>query len=139
MEITEADKKLIQSAIDTCERLYKKDRHEVAAALRCKNGKVYTAIHIEAIYSGYADVCGEVAVICVAVADDQSEFDTIVAVAKNESGNYKILEPCGRCRDVISDFGRDINVIIGDINNPQKVKVEDLIPHKPFRSALSWN
>ena len=128
--ITEKDKELIQAAIKTLDRLYKKGRHEVAAALRCKDGKVYTGIHIEAKYSGYADICGEVAAICVAVADGQSEFDTIVAVVKDEKGDYIILEPCGRCRDVISDFGMDINVIIGDINSPQKVKIEDLIPHK---------
>lgn len=130
--ITNEDKELIQTALDTLERLYKKGRYEVAAAVRTKDGKIYSGIHIEAKYSGYADVCGEVAAISVAVADRQSELDSIVAVAKNEKGEKVILEPCGRCRDVISDFGRDVNVIIGSLDNPTKIKIEELIPYKPF-------
>ena len=83
-KITIQDRELIQAALGILDRLYKKGRHEVAAAVRTKDGKIYTGIHIEAKYSGYADVCGEISAIAVAVADGQSELDTIVAVWKNE-------------------------------------------------------
>jgi len=55
-KITNKDRELIQAALETLDRLYKKGRHEVAAAVRSKDGKIYTGIHIEAKYSGYADI-----------------------------------------------------------------------------------
>ena len=70
MTITQLDAKdweLIEAAREARKQLYVEGRHEVAAALRTASGEVFAGIQIEADI-GFADVCGEVAAICHAVA-----------------------------------------------------------------------
>ncbi|MFC2074878.1 cytidine deaminase [Bdellovibrionota bacterium] len=129
MELSKQDLELIEIAKQTADKLHVDDKHEVAAALRTKTGKIYTGIHIEANV-GFADVCGEVAAICNAVNAGEKEFDCIVAIWGDGKGKYKLLSPCGRCREVISDFSLDTWVIVGDLENPTKMKISELLPLK---------
>jgi cytidine deaminase len=73
------DLELIEHAKNTRRTLYCAGRHEVASALRTHSGEVFAGIHIEANV-GFADVCGEVAAICHAVAHGHGDLDTIVAL-----------------------------------------------------------
>ena len=91
MKAAQRDRELLQAAVAALNRLYKKDRHEVAAAVRCVNGKVYSGIHIESKHSGYADICAEVAAICVALADGNSDFESIVAIQKDSRRGHRIF------------------------------------------------
>ena len=129
MELTKQDLELIEQAKVTADRLHVDDIHEVAAALRTKDGKIFTGIHFDANV-GFADVCGEVATICHAVAHGYREYDSIVAIWGDGKENYKLLSPCGRCREVISDFGMDIWVIVGNLEKPYKLKISELLPLK---------
>jgi len=129
MELTKQDLELIEQAKETADKLHVDDVSEVAAALRTKDGKIFTGIHIDANV-GFADVCGEVAAICHAVAHGYREYDSIVAIWGDGKGNYKLLSPCGRCREVISDFGLDIWVIVGILEKPYKLKISELLPLK---------
>jgi cytidine deaminase len=129
MELTKQDLELIEQAKQTADKLHVDDVSEVAAALRTKDGKIFTGIHFDANV-GFADVCGEVAAICHAVAHGYREYDSIVAIWGDGKGNYKLLSPCGRCREVISDFGMDIWVIVGTLENPYKLKISELLPLK---------
>jgi len=128
-KLTEEDLKLIEAAKETSDKLRIEDIHEVAAALCTKDKEIFTGIHIEANV-GFADVCGEVAAICHAVAHGQRDYETIVALKARGDGGYTILAPCGRCREVISDFSEDIWVILGTIKEPFKVRISDLLPLK---------
>ncbi len=128
-ELSEEDFQLIESAKETADRLHVDDVHEVAAALRTKNKRVFSGIHINASV-GYADVCGEVAAICIAVSHGCREFEAVVAVWGNGKGTYELLSPCGRCRELISDFSKDTWVIVGSLEHPYKVKASDLLPLK---------
>jgi cytidine deaminase len=128
MALTPKDRELIRAARETLDSLYVENRHEVSAALRTKKGNIYTGIHIETKV-GFADVCGEVAAICHAVAHGEREFDAIVAMWRGEK-SYEIPSPCGRCREVISDFGEDTWVILGTPESPYKARVSELLPLK---------
>jgi cytidine deaminase len=128
-KLSEEDFELIEAAKETADRLHVDDVHEVAAALRTKSKKIFTGIHIDASV-GYADVCGEIAAICCAVSQGFREFETIVAVWGDGKGTHRLLSPCGRCREVISDFSKDTWVIVGSIDHPYKVKVSELLPLK---------
>jgi cytidine deaminase len=128
-KLSEEDFELIEAAKETADRLHVDEVHEVAAALRTKSKKIFTGIHIDASV-GYADVCGEIAAICCAVSQGFREFEIIVAVWGDGKGTYKLLSPCGRCREVISDFSKDTWVIVGSIDHPYKVKVSELLPLK---------
>ncbi len=129
MELTKQDLELIEQAKQTADKLHVDDVSEVAAALRTKDGKIFTGIHFDANV-GFADVCGEVAAICHAVAHGYREYDSIVAIWGDGKGNYKLLSPCGRCREVISDFGLNIWVIVGTLEKPYKLKIAELLPLK---------
>ncbi len=129
MELSEDDWELIERAKETADRLHVDDFHEVAAALRTTDGTIFTGIHIDANV-GFADVCGEVAALCHAVAHGHREFDSIVAVWGDGEENYKLLSPCGRCRELLSDFGMDIWVIVGTLENPYKLRIAELLPLK---------
>ncbi len=132
-ELNKEDFELIEAAKEAADRLHVDDVHEVAAALRTTDKKVFTGIHIEANV-GFADVCGEVAAICTAVSHGSRDFEAIVAVWGDGNGRYKLLSPCGRCRELISDFNKDTWVIVGSLEQPYKVKVSDLLPLKYSRS-----
>lgn len=131
--LNEEDFELIEEAKEAADRLHVDDVHEVAAALRTVDEKVFTGIHIEANV-GFADVCGEVAAICTAVSHGHRNFKTIVAVWGDGKGSYELLSPCGRCRELISDFNKNTWVIVGSLKQPYKVKVSDLLPLKYKRS-----
>jgi cytidine deaminase len=127
MKLTKKDYELIEEVKRTFDTLFLPGVHEVAAALRTVSGEVFCGIHIEADV-GFADVCGEVAAICHMVAHGQRKLDTIVAVHGDGKQHYRILSPCGRCREVIKDFNRNAWVIVGNFENPQKVSIAELLP-----------
>ena len=123
------DVELVEKAVETADQLYLKDVHEVPASLRTQTGEVFSGIHVEANV-GFADVCGEVAAICHAVAHGHRDIATIVAVYKDNAGQHEIWPPCGRCREVISDLNADCWVIVGTLDAPYKVRVSELLPLK---------
>jgi len=127
--LTTDDHALIAAARETFDRLYVKDKHEVAAALRTRSGKVYNGIHVEASV-GFADVCGEVSAICHALVHGERDYEAIVAIWRTEDGVFELPSPCGRCRELISDFGKDTWVIMGTPEHPFKVKISELLPLK---------
>jgi len=127
--LSKEDFELIEAAKATADRLHMDEVHEVAAALRTTDKQVFTGIHIEAGV-GFADVCGEVAAICTAVSHGSRDYEAIVAIWGDGKGAYRLLSPCGRCREIISDFNQDTWVIVGSLDHPYKVKVSDLLPLK---------
>ena len=129
VELNDQDIELIGKAIETADRLYLEDVHEVAAALRTQGGLVFSGIHIEANV-GFADVCGEVAAICTALSSGHRDLETIVAVYRDAQGQHEIMAPCGRCRELITDFNPDCWVIVGSCTRPYKVRAHELLPLK---------
>jgi cytidine deaminase len=137
--LTDQDWELLKEAIDTSDRLYVEGIHEVAAAVRTATGEMFSGIHFETTVD-WANVCGEVAAICCMVSAGHRNPDTIVAVWRDPQGRHFLLPPCGRCREVISDFNQEAWVIVstkpnpweeGSVDSPCKVRVSDLLPLKP--------
>jgi len=127
MELSQQDYELIEKAKRTHDSLYVAGVHEVAAALRTASDKVFSGIHIEADV-GFADICGEIAAICVMVSSGFRDLQTIVAISGNGKGEYKLLVPCGRCREVIKDFNPMAWVIVGCLESPYKLTASELLP-----------
>lgn len=131
--VTVEDKRLIQAAKETISRYYKYKKHHVAAALRTRSGKIFTAVHLEANV-GRAAICAEAIAIGKAISEGENEFDTIVAVIHPNPGEknrkIKIVSPCGVCRELISDYGPNIKVILSDDGEMRKYIISDLLPCK---------
>lgn len=137
-ELNDQDRELLELAVEASRRLYVPGIQEVGAAVRTSTGQTYSGIHFESS-TGFADVCGEIAALSCMVAGGQRDLDTIVAVWHSREGEHYLLPPCGRCREVISDFNPQAWVIIPTlsdhwdvtaIDHPGKVRIGDLIPMK---------
>lgn len=76
---SEEDAKLLVMAIAASDRLYLKGVQEVGAAVLTTSREVFSAIHFETS-SGYANICGEVAAICVMVAAGHRDLVAVAAV-----------------------------------------------------------
>lgn len=116
---------LIKLAIENKENAYVPySGFHVSAVVKTKDGKVYTGVNIEsASYS--PTVCAERTAIFKAVSEGSMEIDTIVIV-----GDAEWTYPCGVCRQVIREFGRDAKVIIvKDEDNHREYTLDELLPH----------
>jgi cytidine deaminase len=115
------------------ERNYKYERHHIGAALRTKSEKVYSAVHVEANV-GRITVCGEAMAMGKSISEDNNELEAIVAVAHpyphEDIENCWVVAPCGMCRELISDNGKEADVIIPYKGKIMKFNILELLPEK---------
>ncbi|MCD6475354.1 MAG: cytidine deaminase [Anaerolineaceae bacterium] len=115
---------LVKDAIAAREKSYSPySNYQVGAALLTKTGKVYTGCNIEnAAYT--PSICAERVAIFKAVSEGETEFEAIAVVTKDGGS------PCGVCRQVMSEFMLDAQVIIADSDGKQhaKMSVSELLP-----------
>ena len=130
-ELTPADCAVIEAAKRTASALHMEGSHEVASALRTQDGEIYSGINIKA-RARFADVCGEVAALSAMVGAGRRDPEVIVAISTDGAGGYDLMPPCGRCRELISDFDPSAWVIVGTLEQPYKVRVSDLLPLKAW-------
>ncbi len=130
-ELTEGDRKLIQSARDIIRKRYREHWHSVGSALRTADGEVFVSVHINANVGRIA-VCAEPIALANAVLAGKNSFDTIVAVQRvsRDIDEYEIVSPCGMCREIITDYDPGTKVIIKVDGNVRKVLMMDLLPYK---------
>ena len=96
--------------------------YQVGAALLTKKGQIFTGVNVE--NAAYPDsICAERSAVFSAVSAGERDFEAI-AVATRNGGS-----PCGSCRQVLSEFGLDIVVLLADEN-------ENLIQEKTVRELL---
>ena len=124
-DLTEKDKELIQIALSKIGSNFddKKYHHTVGAAVKCKNGNIYSGVNCDGIHGS----CAEYITMGTAISMGEREFDTIVAVHKDFPN--QVIAPCGNCRQMLIEYCPDIKVILNDDdNNLVKVGIKDLIP-----------
>lgn len=81
--------------------------YHVGAALLSKTGEVYGGCNVEnAAYP--MSICAERTALVKAISEGERVFDAIAVVTKDGGS------PCGACRQMLSEFGLDIDVIISD-------------------------
>ncbi len=96
--------------------------HTVGAAVRCKNGNIYTGVNVYSMHGA----CAEVIALGNAITQGEREFDCIVAVC-GEKGE-EILPPCGNCRQMLFDYAPACMVIIEHDGQLQKIPCQELLP-----------
>ena len=104
----------------------------VGAALECEDGTVYTGCNIE--NAGYsATVCAERTAVFKAVSEGHRRFKRIVVAGRSDSP----CVPCGECRQVLSEFAPELEVICLDKDgNELALSLTDLLPHSFNKSFL---
>ncbi|KXG75881.1 cytidine deaminase [Thermotalea metallivorans] len=120
------EKELLQKAEAAKEMAYVPySRFPVGAALLTKSGRVFTGCNIECASYGGTN-CAERTALFKAISEGEREIEAIAVVSDNE--NYTF--PCGICRQVILEFGKDIKIILGNKNGEIKVfTIEELLPN----------
>lgn len=116
---------LISQASTFLKANYKKNQHHVACALRCGNG-IYFALHLD--IKGF-DVCAEPIALSNALYKKEIEFQAIVAVMMDESGNIEVVNPCGNCRQMLCQYTPSVQVLI---------KTREGIQSQPATKLLPW-
>jgi cytidine deaminase len=94
----------------------------VGAALLAKSGRVYTGCNVENASYGLS-ICAERAAIFKAVSEGERDFEAIAVVTDRG------VTPCGACRQVLMEFGEDIQVIVANGTGGYRVfGLQELLP-----------
>jgi cytidine deaminase len=132
-----ADVHLLQLAQELLGRVWVHGRHEVATALRASDGRIYTGVHLEGSCRR-SSICAEgVALGAARTGMDPSlplRIDAVVSVQIKPAGQYRIIAPCGVCRELISDYSPDATVWITSDAGVEAVRALDLLPSKTRRA-----
>lgn len=118
---------LLEEAKKTAQNSYSPySKFKVGASLLTIDGKIFTGTNVENRSYG-ATICAERAAISKAVSEGYNNFKAICIVGLNTN---KILSPCGICRQVITEFGNNIDVIMANKKLDYKiVKIKELVPY----------
>lgn len=117
-------RKLIELAIEARRWAYAPySNYPVGAALLTSSGRIYDGVNVEnAAYP--TSMCAERVAIFKAISEGERQF-TAIAVVSSNGGT-----PCGSCRQVLSEFGTDMLVLIADERGQliSQTSVAELLP-----------
>ncbi len=128
--LTEAEKEqLITKAEAAWKNAYAPySKFQVGAALLTDQGRIFTGCNVENASYGLS-VCAERNVIAIAIAELGAENLKIKAIAV--ANNHKVpCSPCGACRQVISEFGTNIDIIFLSSQGYQDLTIAELLPQQ---------
>jgi len=117
--------RLIAAARKAREKAYAPySRFLVGAAALGADGQIYTGCNVENVSYGLTN-CAERTAVFKAVSEGNREFKAIALFA----GTDQYCSPCGACRQVIAEFGKDIPVIQANKRGSYIINtIEELLP-----------
>lgn len=120
------DRELMDMAAEAARRAYVPySRFPVGAALECTDGTVFTGCNVENAALG-STICAERTAVCKAVSEGHMDFTRIAIWG--ESKDYCM--PCGACRQFLSEFSRDIEVLCAKAGGRYvSYRLSELMPH----------
>ncbi|HSJ82437.1 MAG TPA: cytidine deaminase [Acidimicrobiia bacterium] len=121
---------LVGAARAAAELSYSPYSHfRVGAAVVADSGEVFTGANVEnAAYP--SSNCGEATAIHTAVAAGVRKIDKL-AVACIDASDVQGAYPCGRCRQIMSEFGVDtVFVAAGEGSEIRAHTLDELLPHR---------
>ena len=99
---------LVRAAREVQARAYAPaSRFAVGAAGRTADGRTFVGCNVENASYGLT-ICAERAAICAAVAAGAREVEAVAVVTDLDEP----ARPCGACRQVLAEFGRDMEVVL---------------------------
>jgi cytidine deaminase len=118
------NEQLIQKAYEAMAFSYSPySNFKVGAALLTDSGAVYTGCNIE-IASYGATNCAERTAIFKAISEGEKSFKAIAVVSSSDDYTF----PCGICRQVIVEFGKEIDIIVAKGYDYEVYKIDELLP-----------
>lgn len=129
---------LLEAAQGLLGRVLVPGRHEVATALRTADGQVFTGVHVEGSCRR-SSVCAEGVALGTARAGVPSGMPlgvvAVVSVQVKPAERFRVIAPCGVCRELISDYSPDARVWVTRPGDDAVVAARalDLLPEKSVR------
>ena len=102
------------------------DKHTVGCCVLTKSGKVYSGVNM--YMDGMNCVCAEQNAVGTALTEGEKDFDAIVSVGLFDD-KCQILAPCGQCRQFLSKYAPNINVVVKGENGTEVLKITKLLPY----------
>ena len=129
--MTDKDEELLQKARDMKRFAYVPYSHYwVGAALRSKDGRVFTGCNVENAAFGNT-MCAERTALFKAVSEGARKF-TAIAIAAEGSAPF----PCGACRQSLYEFTPELRVLVTWDGNVREAKLSELLPEGFGPSSL---
>ncbi len=130
------DAELMARALDLLDRAYAEGRHEVVAAMRTADGAVHLGVHVDGS-ARRSSVCAEGAAASGVVAHRASggsgELIAAVSVLRRPGGSTHVIEPCGVCAELITDYWPEARVWVTQGDETVAVAARELLPVKRTR------
>lgn len=105
-------------------------RYRVGAAVETVSGDVFVGCNVENASFGLT-ICAERVAVFAAVAAGARAFRTVVIVSDSEPP----APPCGACRQVLAEFGKDVEVQSVGPTTKRVWRIGELLP-EAFRGEL---
>lgn len=131
------DVKLLRLAESLLGKVWVHGRHEVATALRTVDGQVFTGVHVEGSCRR-SSICAEGVAMGTARGGLEPgtplHVESVVSVQIKPAGTFRIIAPCGVCRELISDYSPDATVWLTTDEGPAPMPALALLPEKTRRA-----
>jgi len=96
----------------------------VGAALQTQSGAIFTGCNVENLSFGLT-LCAERSAVVAAVSNGHQGFAALAIVTDSEQPAV----PCGACRQVLSEFNRNLKVVSATISGQvQEFELAKLLP-----------
>ena len=117
---------LYKAALSAAKNAYAPySKFKVGAALLCEDGSVFTGCNVENV-SFSATICAERNAISTAVSNGYLTFKKLAVATVDD----KRLLPCGICRQVITEFSPECEIVFNDNGKISSYKISELLPDK---------
>ncbi len=121
------DEELILAAKTAQRRAYAPySKFRVGAAVRTKNGQIFSGCNVENASFG-ATICAERVAITKMVSEGASQPVVVAIYTEAE----ELTMPCGLCRQVLAEFATDLRVLLAGPKQTREVSLAELFPN-PF-------
>lgn len=127
------DDDLVQAARSAMDNAYAPySRFRVGAAVLTRGGVIYTGTNVENASYGLT-ICAERVAVFKSVSEGGQDITRMAIVSSSGEHTY----PCGACRQVLNEFGKEMKVVLGDKGGKTiSVPLSDLLPHSFGRESL---
>ena len=129
-ELPPLESEMVQAAIQARQKAYAPySKFLVGAALRTADGNLFCGANVENASYGLT-MCAERVAVGAAVSAGHRGFSTMAIASQGGAS------PCGACRQVLAQFGTDLDLLLIDVDHPNRVRRSTLLSLLPDTFTL---
>lgn len=134
-DMADEDAELLAAAMSLLEDVYVHGRHEVVTAMRTTDGAIHLGVHVDGS-ARRSSVCAEGVAAGMVVAHGVTgspKVAAMVSVLRRVEGTMHVIEPCGVCAELLTDYWPEAAVWVTRGDDIVRVRASDLLPAKRLR------